>query len=208
MSSESRSQFGDASLAGFLALAVCATLTASGCVHVDVYDGPHKANLDAGTTRVDSGTGAESDASSVEACRECAARECAADYGACAGDPDCEACFTDPNGARCRQSVNRHAFRNCACASSTCAAACPSLCPTPASTGTDAPARIAQDCISCTGTYCGTEVGACVVEPVCLACVTDARNPKCTTSSAWTATTDCLCGRPGTCFEECCAVAP
>jgi hypothetical protein len=51
-------------------------------------------------------------------------------------------------------------------------------------------------------------VNACVVDPVCLACVSDAANPKCGQDGPWNTTTDCLCGRPRTCFEECCSVQP
>ncbi len=183
-------------------------LLSGGCVQVDTYPPPSRRSAeDAGTHPRDSGP-ATFDAASDRACRECVTARCGAEWTACEDDPDCLTCLVDPLGSRCQRSAKRHDFRNCACARTTCLASCSALCPTPASTGKPAPSRIPAPCIQCTGNLCAAEVNACVVDPVCLACVSDAANPKCGQDGPWNTTTDCLCGRPRTCFEECCSVQP
>jgi hypothetical protein len=188
---------------------VASVASALGCVSVDVYPGPqgHGA-ADAGASADASGHVSTPDGSSDAACTACAEAQCEAEWRACQGEPDCVACLQDPLGARCQGSAGHHDFRNCACAKDVCQAECPALCPTPASVGKPQPPRVSAACIQCTGAQCGTEVNACVVDSVCLACVSDLNNPKCTGNQPWNDTTACLCNRRGTCFEECCAYQP
>jgi hypothetical protein len=193
-----------------LAAFVLAGMLASvhGCVQVDVYQGPREHGLaDSGSPPSDARV-VTSEASSDAACRQCVAGQCAPEWKDCQNDPDCLTCFDDPLGKRCQSSAKRHDFRNCACARTACLNACPGLCPTPASLGEPPGARIADDCIKCTSNFCSQEVTACLVDSVCLACVTDSANPKCLANQYWNQTADCTCGRSNTCFEECCGARP
>jgi len=179
-----------------------------GCTQIDVYPGPrlHGAH-DAGVSPTDAAV--SHDGSDRAGCEQCVATACEAEWQSCQGDADCLSCLDDPRSDACKRSLTRHDFRNCACARSTCLNACPTLCPVPPppTAGTD-PIRVPQDCITCTAAKCGPEVNACVTDPLCLSCVNDSRNPKCSASPPWNDTLDCLCGPPGACFEECCVARP
>jgi len=189
------------------AFAWCAA-SVQGCVQVDVYPGPRRHGASDGGIAASDARVIAVEAATRQACEQCVAAQCAPEWATCQGDPDCLSCLSDPLGKSCQASLHRHDFRNCACATSTCFDACPSLCPTPASLGVPVLPQVPQDCIQCTGTMCNQEATACVVDPVCLTCVNDAANPKCVENQLWNQTRDCLCGPARACFEECCAARP
>jgi len=79
-----------------------------------------------GSTEGDGGVEADAGAGVPPACTSCATMSCAMQVGACASDPVCAACLTNPTPA-CAENTLAAAVRTCTCMS--CAAMCPSICP-------------------------------------------------------------------------------
>jgi hypothetical protein len=200
MNFDSASHCAPSALAAAL-VALGAGCIALACIPVDTHPPPFRADGGAVDAHVDI---VLPDGSS-EDCIACLGAQCEPEWPACQDDPDCTSCLQEPLGEACARSPQRRPLRNCACVKPTCLDVCPTLCfVLPPVETPGVPTRPPDECIGCTGGACGSFVAACIADAVCFACVTDIRNPKCADSKAWADTTNCLCGTPRTCFEQCC----